>query len=293
MRFGEDYPKWADSHFFSSANERDRAIAKVSKHRTAENIAKAKRLRNSVTAIKRNLQHDYFRQAFESAGKDNKKLWSVIKLLTGQKSKNNRINEISGTNDDKAMANNINTFFSDIGPNLAAKIPDSLLDVNYDRLPHLEPFELNLCTLSEIKELIMNILDCKSTGNDGIPVRFSKCNLVVISSLILHIINLSILSKKVPSCWKSVTLTPLHKEGDKTDPADYRPISILPVISKVLERVVHKQLYKYLSDNKVLSDAQLGFRKGYSTSTCVLNLVDTIFHNMSQGQLTGAQESDS
>ena len=73
MRFGEDYPKWADSHFFSSANERDRAIAKVLKHRTAENIAKAKRLRNSVTAIKRNLQRDYFRQAFENAGKDNKK----------------------------------------------------------------------------------------------------------------------------------------------------------------------------------------------------------------------------
>ncbi len=60
----------------------------------------------------------------------------------------------------------------------------------------------------------------------------------------------------------------------------------MPVISKVLERIVHTQVYNYLSDNEILSDAQFGFRKGYSMSSCVPNLVDTIFHNMENGMLT-------
>ena len=109
-------------------------------------------------------------------------MWSVIKLLTGQKGKANCINEINGSNDDKEMANHINKFFSDIGPKLAADIPESLLNVNYDRLPNVEPFELRLTTLSEIKELLGNIPDCKSTGNDGIPVKFLKSNLGITSN---------------------------------------------------------------------------------------------------------------
>ncbi len=131
------------------------------------------------------------------------------------------------------------------------------------------------------------IPDTKATGNDGIPVRFLESNLPVISSLLMYIINLSIASKTVPNKWKSATVTPLYKENDRNDLANYRPISILPAVSKILGRVVHRQVYSYLSSNKLLSDAQFGFRKGYSTSTCVLKLINTIFHNMEMGNLTG------
>ena len=154
-------------------------------------------------------------------------------------------------------------------------------------IPNLKPFELKIATFKEVYGLLSKIPDSKSTGNDGIPVRFPKSNLTVISSLFLLIIILSILSKRVPQKWKSATLTPLYKDGDKSDPSNYRPISILPVMSKVLGRVVHNQIYSYLSDNKILSDAHFGLWKGYSTLTCVLNLIHTIFHNMEQGMLTG------
>ena len=74
-KFGEDYPEWAGYHFFSSANERDRAINKAHKHATVKNVNKAKYLRNQVNLMKRNLKRDYVRQVFYDAGKDNKKLW--------------------------------------------------------------------------------------------------------------------------------------------------------------------------------------------------------------------------
>ena len=187
--------------------------------------------------------------------------------------------------DSKTMANTINDFFCDIGYNLASKIPDSLLQPDYNVIQGMEPLELQLATFDDVYKLLQ-IPDTKATGNDGIPVRFLKSNLTVTASLIMHIINLSIVSLKVPVNWKSATLTPLYKEGDKTDPANYRPISILPVINKVLEQVVHNQVYKYLSHNKMLSDAQFGFRQGYSMSTCVLNLINTIFNNMENGMMT-------
>ena len=113
-------------------------------------------------------------------------------------------------------------------------------------------------------------------------MRFLKSNFTVVAPLILHIGNL-----RIPSSWKSATLTPLYKDGDKTDRANYRPISILPVIGKVLEHIGHKQVYQSLSDNKILSDAQFRFRKGYSMSTCVLNLIYNIFNNMENGMMTG------
>ena len=109
------------------------------------------------------------------------------------------------------MANEINIFFCYIGQNLASKIPNSLLTADYSISPNLELFELQL----QVFELLQKIPDTKTTGNNGIPVRFLKSNLTVIASLILHIINLSILSRKVPTSWKAATLTPLFKYGDR------------------------------------------------------------------------------
>ena len=73
---------------------------------------------------------------------------------------------------------------------------------------------------------------------------------------------------------------PLYKEGEHDNPGNYRPISILLAISKILERVVHKQVSAYIKANKTLSEAQFGFRKGHSTTSCILKMLDNIYMNM-------------
>ena len=123
MISSDDLPAWADNHFFSNANKWDRAIGKSAKHPTAENIAKAKRLRNQVTAIKRNLKTGYFKAAFEQAGSDCQKIWIVIKRLFGQNSKKNTILEINGSSNNKEMVNAINDYFCDIGPSWLVIFP--------------------------------------------------------------------------------------------------------------------------------------------------------------------------
>ncbi len=77
------------------------------------------------------------------------------------------------------------------------------------------------------------------------------------------------------------------KEGDKGNPSNYRPIAILSACSKILERVVHTQVYKYLTTYSILSDAQFGFKKGHSTTTCILDLINEIYLNMNRGWISG------
>ena len=95
------------------------------------------------------------------------------------------------------------------------------------------------------------------------------------------------MTQKCPCNFKSATLKPLYRDGNKSLLSNYHLINILPVIGKILEIAVHNQGYGYLCHNKTLLYAQFGYREDYSTSACDLNLTDTIFHNMGNGMLTG------
>ena len=89
-----------------------------------------------------------------------------------------------------------------------------------------------------------------------------------------------------PAKWKVAKVTPIYKDGDKSDVSNYRPISVLPILSKILERVVHDQLYNYLTCNNILHPCQSGFRCNHSTSTTLIDVTDHILSNMNEG--TGA-----
>ena len=81
-------------------------------------------------------------------------------------------------------------------------------------------------------------------------------------------------------------MTPLHKDGSVSDPNNFRPIFVLPVVMKIFERAVHSQIYKHLSTNKLLSSHQSGFGPGHSSTTCLSDVSDFILKNMDQGCLT-------
>ena len=88
--------------------------------------------------------------------------------------------------------------------------------------------------------------------------------------------------------WKRSKIIPIHKSGDKTSPNNYRPISILPSVSKVLEKLVQVQLAEYLKSNSILSEAQSGFRKYHSTMSALVKVTDDWLTSMDHGLYTGA-----
>lgn len=135
---------------------------------------------------------------------------------------------------------------------------------------------------------MLNKLDVsKATGQDGISARFLKDSSDVIVTPMSYIINLSLELSEVPSDFKVAKVIPLYKKGEKSYEGNFRPVSILPVISKIFERVVYNQLNVYLSSNNVLYKNQSGFREGYSTETALICLSDMIRKNMDSGKLVG------
>ena len=110
----------------------------------------------------------------------------------------------------------------------------------------------------------------------------------VIDHPICFIINLSIASSSYPSMWKRATVKPLHKGGPHDTLNNYRPISLLPAASKILEGVIRDQVYSHLQSHGLLSPCQSGFRPGHSTSTTLLHVTNKWHIALDQGQLVGA-----
>ena len=128
----------------------------------------------------------------------------------------------------------------------------------------------------------------KATGLDGIPARFLKDSATVIAPTVTFLVNLSLSTGSVPDEWKKARVVPLYKSGGRENMENYRPISILPVLSKILEKAVNFQLQQYLKKFDLLSPAQSGFRQHHSTESAVIYFTDEIRRNADAGRLTGA-----
>ena len=140
-----------------------------------------------------------------------------------------------------------------------------------------------------VKTLLQGLRASKaSSGLDNISPRMLKDAAVVVAKPLTRIVIESLSQGTVPSEWKYAKITPLYKKGMSTDMDNYRPISVLPVVSKVLERVVHHQLHSFLSEHKLLSPFQCGFRRNHSTEFAAIAFSDYIRRGIDLGLLTGA-----
>ena len=134
-----------------------------------------------------------------------------------------------------------------------------------------------------LKELKTN----KATGIDNLSGRFLKDGSKVLATPIAQICNLSIKLSTVPDECKIAKLKPLYKKGKKTDPNNYRPISLLPVISKILEKVFHDQTMEFVTERKYLIQTSIRFSKIHSTDSCLSYLQDEVAKGFDSGLLTG------
>ena len=136
-------------------------------------------------------------------------------------------------------------------------------------------------------ELLSSLKLGKATGLDNLPSKFLKVGAPHIANSMAHIINLTIRSGKIPSDLKQARVTPLFKKNDRTTPGNYRPVSILSILSKIMEKVIHEQIEQYLQTANLLYSHQFGFRKTYSTDICIMHLTDHIKSKSEEGMMTG------
>ena len=131
-------------------------------------------------------------------------------------------------------------------------------------------------------------LDQIQFGNlDNLSGKFLKDRATVLAKPISQICNLSVKYSIFPSDCKIAKLKPLFKKGSKTDPQNYRPISLLPLVSKIIEKVIHDQTQRFLDNNDIIYRYQWGFRTFFSTDWCLSYLTNKIATDFESGLYTG------
>ncbi len=152
-----------------------------------------------------------------------------------------------------------------------------------------QTFDLVLTDNTGVYEIIDFLKSSKCKDAFQLDTMLMKKHLYVLVPSITHLINLSIKNCYFPGAWKQAIVTPVFKSGDRHDASNYRPISILPVLSKVTEKVAIKQLTAFLStSNFGLHPMQFGFRPNHSTETATLHLVEQIKSQIDKGGVIGA-----
>ena len=138
-----------------------------------------------------------------------------------------------------------------------------------------------------VQRILHSLKVNKAAGLDKIPARLLKDAEMELALSITYLVNKSISDGIVPDLWKVARVTPLHKSDDKLQVENYRPISVLPVLSKVVERVVHSQLNAHLHQLDFLYQHQYGFRHGHSTEQAITQLNNWVLESMDEGKVTG------
>ena len=141
---------------------------------------------------------------------------------------------------------------------------------------------------SEISEnnvlsILCKLNSSKATGLDLLSPRFIKDCAKLIASPLTHILNLSLSTGEIPVNHKFAKVMPIYKKNNKMEAGNYRPISILNMISKLFERIAYQQLNTYLQTHQLLYEHQSGFRSSYSTETCLISLTDFLKQEQDKG----------
>ena len=188
-------------------------------------------------------------------------------------------------NDPNTIANSFNNFFANVGANTEKNVP---------KTPHISPafylrnriqFDFIIAHISEQDILnIITALPIKSTGPASVPINLLKLVADIIVVPLCRIINLSFTTGVFPDILKVAKVIVLHKGGSTQDMNNYRPISLLSIFDKIIEKLMHARLYEFLELHKVLFLNQFGFRKRHSTAHSLIEITEVIKESIDKGK---------
>ena len=250
-----------------------------------------KTLRNKLTTLIRKRKDDYFTDMQERINKPNcfgtKDWWKLLDRFSSRKGISESSippieynNEIFYSNLKKAEIFN-NYFLSQSQLNNADDIVPTI-PANETIVPDL------IVTSTMVNTVISNLELNKAAGPDGVHNKILKSVVDIISGPLAVLFNRSIEETTFPAIWKKANVTPIYKKGEKHLCKNYRPISLLSCIGKVMERCVHKHIFKFLTDNSILTISQSGFIPKDSTSFQLLTMYDDFCKALDNQSITQA-----
>jgi len=234
-------------------------------------------LKQVIKAAKRMANDRYISGAVNKS----RAMWEVVRRETGQDKNTHPENvvlksESKTVDNPKDVAETFNNYFINVADNLKSNPPEAMNKLINSTSMSEETMILNPTCPAEVLYVIKNLKNSKSTGWDEIPTSVIKASAEVIVKPITFLINQSFNTGIFPEHLKYAIIKPLHKHKDKTEVSNYRPIALLPVISKIFEKVFLARMLLFLDKNNILTPKQFGFRKNLSTETAIYSFVETV-----------------
>ena len=153
-------------------------------------------------------------------------------------------------------------------------------------------FSIPPLTTEFVLKQLKSMPSSKATGLDGLSINILKLTAPATIASITKICNMSIETGQFPDKWKEAKVTPLFKGGERDECSNYRPISVLPILSKIIEKHVFVHLYEFLQKHELLVNSQFGFRKKQSCQTALLSLTEKIYQALHEGKYVGMVQLD-
>ena len=259
---------------------------KLSKPNTHPDYIIYTKYRNTYNKIKRTSRQQYYDNLLQNYKHDIRKTWRVINNLIGKTNEKNTISEsfeidgINITNKDK-IANEFCNFFTNIGLKYANDIPNSIhrydhyLKNKNNTNMFMAPTDQN-----EIIRMIDLLKRKHSSGHDNISSALLKDIKSEIAKPLTILFNKSLSEGCVPDDMKLAEVIPIFKAKNREHLNNYRPISLLPTFAKLIEKLVHKRLYNFLSSQSLFYPSQYGFRPQHSTNHAVHEFIDNTIQSV-------------
>ena len=187
--------------------------------------------------------------------------------------------------DPLTIANKFCEYFSNIGPSLTKGITSTSCHRAFLLGTFVQSIFLAPATKNEILTITNSFLTGKAYGRDNLPMSVIKRFIDIISVPLTSIVNMSLSHGIVPDKMKIARVIPVYKSGDRAIFSNYRPISVLPSFSKILEKVVYNRIIEFINKLNILCDNQYGFRKNYSTSLALIEFYGKVSSAFDRGEV--------
>ena len=278
---------WVTNEIIEMMYKRDYLKKLAAKHNDIQMWDEYRKLRNVITDKLRQPKKSYALDQINASKGNSKKTWNVLKKLTSLCNKTNNITS-------NVTAEIFNDFFSTVGESTVSMLTDqSNNDLHWNISQCIHEFELVNTNVTDVKKLLLGLGNESSNDVLGFDSKLLRIASGIIAPILCKFINVSIECKFVLSDWKLSRVTPIYKgKGSKDDPSNYRPISVICHVAKIVEKIIQTQVMDYLDHHKLITLDQSAYLKMHNTQTSLHRVVDDWLWNMNDGLFTSVCSLD-
>ena len=275
---------WIDDEVVEATNARNACFFKSLNDSSQESKNEYICQRSLVNKLRRSKKKKYYIEKFNEQKGDMRGTWQTINgVIKGIGKYDCHINVVTvegvTVTDKQQIAHEFGKFFSGIGSRIKEDTShgdpaksDTLFEDN--RGEH-HNFQFEKASIEELTKIVKN-LKSNAAGIDGLNLKVFKVVSEYLLPCLLYLVNLSLEIGEFPEALKQAKVLPLSKSDNNQDMTNWRPISLLPLFSKIYEKIVHRRLYEYLDKLRILSDSQFGFRTKHSTVHAAYHLLECV-----------------